>query len=292
MEWLQVSVEVDAEAAEAVADVLNRYSQGGVAIEAGAEGVQADGALVAVRAYLPTDDDTPQRRQQIQEALWHLGQIYPIAPPSFEPVVEADWAHAWRQHYHPLRVGQRIVIKPSWREVAFSSDDILLELDPGMAFGTGIHPTTQMCLMALEELVQPGMSVLDLGTGSGVLAIAAAKLGAAQVLGLDTDPVAVNVAQENVQRNQTQAQVTIAQGSLGATRDSYDLLVVNILAKVILALAKEGLAERLRPGGSWVAAGMIEPQVDEVEAELTSAGLRILDRHQIKDWVTLVGHRA
>lgn len=291
MKWLQISVTVDAEAAEAVADVLNRYASGGVALEADSPDVQTRGRQVIVRAFLPAADDTPQRRQRIEEALWHLGQLYPLAPPVFSLIAEADWANAWKEHYHPLRVGERIVIKPSWRDTDFSAQDILIELDPGMAFGTGIHPTTQMCLMALENLVQPGMAVLDLGTGSGVLAIAAAKLGAASVLALDIDPVAVEVARENVQRNHATNQVTVVQGSLGQAEGSYDLVVLNILAKVILALAEEGLAERIRPTGQWIAAGIIEPQVDQVEVALTARGLLTIDRYQITDWVTLIGHK-
>jgi ribosomal protein L11 methyltransferase len=284
MKWLQVSVDVDAEAAEAVADVLSRFAPGGVAVE-----VAETGGDVTVKAYLPVGPDTPHVQNQLAQALWHLGQIYPVPAPAFSVIVEADWADAWKEHFHPLRVGQRIVIKPTWREFETAPDDVLIELDPGMAFGTGLHPTTQMCLMALEEEVRPGMHVLDLGAGSGILTLAAAKLGAGAVLALDTDPVAVAATQENVQRNGVAELVTVALGSLDQATGTYDLIVVNILAEVIVALAREGLAERVRPGGRWVTAGIIEPQVTEVVAALEAAGLQVTERRRIADWVALIG---
>jgi ribosomal protein L11 methyltransferase len=291
MEWLQVSVQVDPELAEAVADVLSRYAPGGVAIETQGQDHSAPTQAVTVNAYLPIGPDTPRVRRQVEEALWHLGQIAPIPRPGFSRVAEADWAEAWKEHYHPLRVGRRTVIKPTWREFNAAPGDIVVELDPGMAFGTGLHPTTQMCLETLEEKVRDGIRVLDLGTGSGVLALVAAKLGAANVLALDTDPVAVTAAQENVQRNAVGDRIMVAQGSLDQVTDTYDLVVVNILAKVIVALAREGLAERVQPGGDWVTAGIIEPQVAEVTAALETAGLRMTEQKQISDWVTLIGRR-
>ena len=291
MEWLQVSVDVDAEVAEAVADVLSRFAPGGVAIEVSGEDRTLAVGSVTVRAYLPVGPDTPDTRQRLEEALWHLGQISPIPSPTFTHVAEADWADAWKEHFHPLRVGEHIVIKPTWREFQASAGDIVIELDPGMAFGTGLHPTTQMCLMALEKSIQPGDRVLDLGTGSGILALAAAKLGARTVLALDTDPVAVAVARENVQLNGATDQVTVAQGSLEQATGTYDLVVVNILAKVIIALAREGLAACVRAGGRWVAAGIIDPQVGEVTTALTAAGLRVTEQQRITDWVTLIGCR-
>jgi ribosomal protein L11 methyltransferase len=291
MEWLQVSVRVDAEVAEAVADVMSRFAPGGVAIEVQGESIPRAGETVTVKAYLPSGPATARVRRQLEEALWHLGQISPIPAPSFSAVVEEDWADAWKEHFYPVRVGKSIVVKPTWREFEVAPGDVILELDPGMAFGTGLHPTTQMCLLALEERIEPGMCVLDLGTGSGILALAAAKLGAAVVLAVDTDPVAVTAAQENVQRNGVAERVTVIRGSLDYTTDTYDLLVVNILAKVIVALAEEGLAERVKPRGQWVAAGIIEPQVGEVVAALEAAGLQVTAQRQISDWVTLIGKK-
>ncbi len=291
MQWLEVSVAVDAEVAEAVADVLNRFAPNGVALELQSANITATGENVIVKAYLSLGPDALRVQRQIEEALWHLGQISPVPAPKYSTISESDWADLWKEHYHPLQIGRRIVVKPSWREFEATPDNVIIELDPGMAFGTGLHPTTQMCLMVLEETVQPGMHVLDLGTGSGILAIAAAKLGASAVLGLDTDPVAVAAAQENVQRNGVDDRVTVAQGSLDRATASYDLVVVNILAKVIIALAREGLSTRIRPGGRWAVAGIIEPQVGEVVAALESAGLEVKRQHQIADWIALIGCR-
>jgi ribosomal protein L11 methyltransferase len=291
MQWLEISVPVDAEVAEAVADVLNRYAPGGVAIELQQKNNTVKEETVVVKAYVPVGPETARAREQVEEALWHLGQISPIPAPRYVTVSETDWANAWKEHYHPLRVGQRIVVKPTWRDFDANSDDIIVELDPGMAFGTGLHPTTRLCLMFLEEQIRSGMTVLDLGTGSGILAVTAAKLGAHLVLALDTDPVAVAAARENVQQNDVSDRVTVAQGSLDQATDAYDLVVVNILAKVIIALAQEGLAGRVRPGGQWATAGIIETQAPEVVAALTSAGLHVNAQRQIADWVALMGCR-
>lgn len=291
MQWLQVSVSVDAEVAEAVADVLGRFAPGGVAIDVCGKDSTVTGDRVVVKAYLPDDPDAAHVRQQVEEALWHLGQISPVPPPIFTTVAEADWADAWKEHYHPLRVGRHIVIKPTWREYKATSRDIVIEIDPGMAFGTGLHPTTQMCLLVLEEQVRSGMRVLDLGTGSGILALAAVKLGADAVLALDTDPVAVAAARENIQRSGLADRITVAQGSIDQVTGVYDLVVVNILAKVIIALTQGGLAECVRPGGQWVTAGIIESQVPEATAALEAASLQVTAQRQISDWVTLTGRR-
>lgn len=291
MKWIQVSVDVDAEAAEAVADVLSRFVPGGVAIEVRAPGAELVPGDVTVRAYLPDGPDAPQIQDRLAQALWHMGQIYPIPAPTFSIVAETDWTDAWKKHFHPLRIGQHIVIKPTWRDFELAAGDVLIELDPGMAFGTGLHPTTQLCLTALEEQVWPGMRVLDLGTGSGILAVAAIKLGAGAVLAIDTDPVAVDAARQNCEHNGVAGAVTVVQGSLDQATDDYDLVVVNILANVIIALAQEGLAERVRPGGCWMAAGIIETQAAEVVQALETTGLQVNQRRQLADWVALIGDR-
>lgn len=292
MKWLQVSVSVDAELAEAVADVLSKFAPGGVAIELLQEADVAASSGVAVKAYLAMDSNTDRVRRQIEEALWHLSQISPFPGPEFSVLEEQDWAAAWKEHFYPLRVGRSIVIKPTWRQFQPERSDLIIELDPGMAFGTGLHPTTRLCLLALEERIKPGMSVLDLGTGSAILAIAAAKLGAGSVLALDTDKVAVQVAEENVKRNGVYPRVVVNQGSLDQAHSTYDLVVVNILADVIIALAREGLAQRVQHEGTWIAAGIIETQAAGVEQALNVGGLRVTDRTQIEDWVALIGRRS
>jgi ribosomal protein L11 methyltransferase len=290
MEWLEVSVTVENEAAEVVAEVLSRYVYRGVAIEAGPEGWNA--GPVVVRAYLPADDQLQATKRRIEEALWHLGQIRPIPAPAFRPVAEEDWAEAWKERLDVLRIGQHIVIRPSWREYAPEPKDVVVQLDPGMAFGTGLHPTTQMCLVALEELIRPETTVLDLGTGSGILAIAAARLGAGRVLAVDNDPVAVKTARGNVVINGVQEAVSVVGGSLADVPGRYHLVVVNILAKVIVEMMQEGLANRVRPGGRLITAGIIADQEPEVVATLEQKRLALVERRQTGDWVCLVAEQG
>jgi len=290
MEWLEISVTADNEGAEAVAEVLSRYAHRGVVIEAGPEGWNA--GPVVVRAYLPADDQLRANKRRIEEALCHLDRIRSVSVPSFRPVAEEDWVEAWKERLNVLRIGQHIVIQPSWRDYAPEPGDTIIQLDPGMAFGTGLHPTTQMCLVAMEELMRPGAAVLDLGTGSGILAIAAAKLGAGRVLAVDRDPVAVKAARANIVTNGVQGAVSVMEGSLKGVSGNYDLVVVNILAKVIVEMVREGLAARLHPGGRLITGGIIADQESEVVTALEREGLTSIERQQIEDWVCLVAHRA
>jgi ribosomal protein L11 methyltransferase len=285
MEWLEVSVRASGEEAEAVAEVLSRFAPHGVAIEAGPQGIGS--GSVRVCAYLPADGHLPQARRQVEEALWHLGQILPIPKPAFRPVAETDWAKVWKKHLRVLHIGRRLVVRPSWLPYRPQRDEVVITLDPGLAFGTGLHPTSQMCLLALEEHARPGMRLLDLGTGSGILAIAGAKLGAGPVLALDNDPQAVSVARENVGRNGVAGRVRVDEGSLAQADSLFDLVLVNILAKVIVEMARQGLSERLAPGGLLVAAGLVEEQEPKVDEALRQAGLVLAGRRQAEDWVAL-----
>jgi ribosomal protein L11 methyltransferase len=290
MEWLEVSVEVEAEAAEAVAEVLSRHAKGGVAIEAGPDGWHA--GPVFVKAYLPVDDELWGKKKDIEEGLWHLGQIRPIPEPSFRSVAEQDWTEAWKERLKVLHIGDHIVIQPSWLDYDGQPEDVVIRLDPGMAFGTGLHPTTQICLRALEDFLQPGTEVLDVGTGSGILAIAAAKLGAKRVLAVDNDPQAVRIARGNVTENGVRRWVQVEQGSLPDVSGSYDLVVVNILTRVIVRLVEEGLAERMRPEAILITAGITIDQAAEVSAAFERGGLELIDQRQQDDWVSLLGRRA
>ncbi len=285
MKWLEARVQTSGEAAEAVAEVLSRFLPHGVVVEAGPEGIGS--GPVAVYGYLPADDRLPQLRRQVEEAIWHLAQIVPLPEPTFRPVADLDWAEVWKKHFHVLHVGQRIVIRPSWLSYTPRPGEVLIELDPGMAFGTGLHPTTRLCLVALETLVRPGMRLLDLGSGSGILAIAGAKLGARSVLAIDNDPQAVTVARRNVRRNGVAERVRVREGSLAQVEGSFDLILVNILARVIVRLVEEGLGGRLAPGGVLVLAGILVEQEGQVVGSLARAGLTVVERRQMEDWVEL-----
>ncbi len=311
MYWLEVSVITDGEGAEAVAEVLRPFAHNdGVVLEQlGDENDPDPDAMetaVTVKIYIPEDDDTPELRRRLEEVLYHMGRLYPIPPPTFRQLAEEDWANAWKAHYHPFRIGYKIWIQPSWleQETAASTslgegvpgkdgiqpDDIVLSLDPGMAFGTGLHPTTQMCLLALEKLVQPGMTVLDVGTGSAILAIAAAKLGAKSLLGIDTDSLAVTAAAANVQQNDEAEIIEVRQGTLDTiTQRDWDIVVVNILAPVIISLFKQdALMEYLAPEGRLILSGIIEEQKGVVETAVAAAGGKVVDTYQVRDWVAYV----
>lgn len=313
MYWLEVSVTTDGEAAETVAEVLRpfAYNDGVVLEQWGDTGDLDPNALeptVTVKIYIPEAQDTPALRQRISEILYHLNRLYPIPPPTFRELIEEDWANAWKAHYRPFRVGKHIWIQPGWTTAdddpeqrdSRHADDVVITLDPGMAFGTGLHPTTQMCLQALEQVVQPGMRVLDVGTGSGILAIAAAKLAATDqrrlvtVMAVDTDEVAVKAATANVALNDVAGQVTVRQGELGhVTEKAWDVVVVNILAPVIITLLRDaGLLTYLAPDGRLILSGIIDQQANEVETSIAHAGGTILETMTIRDWITYVARRA
>jgi ribosomal protein L11 methyltransferase len=253
---------------------------------------------VTVKIYLPEEKDTPDLRRRLEEVLYHMGRLYPIPPPTFRQLAEEDWANAWKAHYHPFRIGKKIWIQPSWleQETAVSGkdgilpDDVVLTLDPGMAFGTGLHPTTQMCLLALEQLVQPGMTVLDVGTGSAILAIAAAKLGAKSLLGIDTDPLAVTAAAANAAQNNVSEIIEVRQGTLDTVAQrGWDIVVVNILAPVIISLFEQDqLMAYVAPEGRLILSGIIEEQKGAVETAVAAAGGQVVETFQIRDWVAYV----
>ncbi len=297
-EWIELSVEADREAVEAVSEVLGRYGhQGGVAIEEAHrqtdDGVSVEPDLdkpVWIRAYLPRDNRAEETVQQVGLALQLLNGLRPIGPLQIRALSEEDWANAWKAYYPVLQVGERFVVVPAWRRFRPRSGQLLLRLDPGMAFGTGLHPTTQLCLRAIERYAQPEMRVLDLGTGSGILAIAVSKVGVGSILAVDKDPVAVQAARQNVRRNRQAGNIEIREGTLQPEMGPFDLILGNLLAKVLLDLAGL-LAGALAPGGILIASGVLVEQAAEVTAALRSAGLDVFEQPKQGDWVALVARR-
>ena len=283
MNWLEISLRVDEESAEAVSGLFNQYGEGGAVVE-----VSPDDLLVTVKTFVPSQDE---RLKPLHQALWHLGQIRPLPEPQVREVKEEEWAEAWKAYYEPQHIGRRLVVSPSWQHYA-SDGEVVITLDPGMAFGTGFHPTTRMCLEALEEHLSHGAEVLDVGTGSGILAIAAAKLGASTVLALDTDPLAVRIAKENVLANGAHKMVRVKEGSLEMAKGSlFDLIVVNILARTIADLIEKGLLDHLKPEGLLIAAGIMASEEEEVRNAFREWGLNSLSPLRKGDWVTLIGRR-
>lgn len=293
--WLEISVQADGEAGEAVAEIFNRYGEGGAVVETLWNGatVIPRTPVVRVKTYLPVDASVEQRRRTIEEALWHLSRIYPIPEPEIRELGPEDWAEAWKKGYKTLHLGRRLVIVPVWEAYLPRPDEVVIHMEPGMAFGTGLHPTTRLCLCALEDYLRPGDHVLDVGTGSGILAIAAAKLGAAHVLALDIDPTAVDVARSNVARNDVAHCVEVHVGTvenLWTRIGAMQLIVINILADTVMALAPR-LAEKLAPRGHLISSGILQEQAAAVETALQDAGLAVVEQRVEGDWVALVSER-
>ncbi len=294
MDFIKISVsDIDGEAAEAVSDLFNRYGQGGAVIEA----FPPDFEKVTVRTVIPDEDEL--LRAQIEVLLTLIGQALPsgLPEPQFQIVGESDWANSWKEHFHVVRIGRHFVIKPSWRDYTPAGDDIVIEIDPGLAFGSGLHPTTQLCLKLFEDMDLTGQSLFDVGTGSGVLSIAALKLGAGPIRAVDIDDVAVRVAEENFELNgfpfgQADSLIETAVGSAAdAGGRQWQIVVANILTHILIKLMPD-LASAIMPGGKLILSGMIAEQEVEVTAEAQARGLTVIGRKTEEDWVALVVERA
>jgi ribosomal protein L11 methyltransferase len=288
--WLELAVEI-----------LGRAAHGGTSVEPAFElvdeglGARVDPTRPAtVRAYLPARDRTAadQAAAAVAEALGHLQAfgLRPIGELRTRLVHEADWAEAWKAHFPVLRVGRRVVIRPTWRRHRRRADDVVLALDPGMAFGTGLHPTTRLCLAGIDALADRGVlaggRVLDVGCGSGILSIAALKLGAATAVGLDTDPIAVEATLANAHRNGVARRLRAGQGSLPSAEAPFDVVLANLIAGVLVPLAPL-LRDELRPGGSLLASGIFVDREPEVQAVFKTVGLRVVGRFTEGDWVAV-----
>jgi ribosomal protein L11 methyltransferase len=268
--WVEISVEADSEAVEAVSEILGRVAPSGTSVEPGFElvdeglGARVDAARPAiVRAYVEaTDPEAVERTiEEVTQALGHLQafDLRPIGEVTARLVDEADWAEEWKRHFPVLRVGRRLVIRPTWRRHRAANDEVVLALDPGMAFGTGLHPTTRLCLAALEGLADrgalDGRHLLDVGCGSGILAIAGVRLGAASGLGVDTDPIAVEATAANARRNRISDRIRAREGTLPTGEGPFEVVVANLIASLLARLAGVLRAE-LAPGGTLLASGI------------------------------------
>jgi ribosomal protein L11 methyltransferase len=297
--WLEVSITCSGELAEALAEALSRFAENGVVIESittfdtDEYEFKATGN-VKVIAYLDNNTQLETTRQQLEEALWHFSQIVPIPAPEYRLIQDEDWMAAWKKHYQPIKVGRKWLILPAWLEADPGEHRTIIRIDPAMAFGTGAHPSTQLCLLAIEDHLLPGQNVIDLGCGSGILAIAALKLGAADALAVDTDEQAVIATQNNARINGIHNHLATSQGSIQKILQGdfaikqAPFVLANILAPVLMRLFKEGLADILTPGGKLVLAGILDNQVDDVIAAAKTARLALIAHYQHEDWVALV----
>jgi ribosomal protein L11 methyltransferase len=325
MNWLEVSLTVNGELAEAVADVLARFAPNGVVTEQGVaflneEDQGTPSGPIVVRAYLPADDQLEKTRQKLEESLFYLGMIQPLPAPVYTPVVDQNWMEAWKSRYKPIPIGRRLMIVPAWMDSPDPSR-ISIKIDPGMAFGTGTHPTTQLCLELIEQHIEkchpepPGegsiggppdpslpahaqndmdMTVIDIGCGSGILSIAALKLGAQAALGVDIDPESINSSRENAEANDVADRLILGLGSVDHVRAGKfallqaHLVLANILAPVLVRLFERGLAELVMVGGEIILSGILDPQAQSVIYAGEQQGLKVVETKQIADWVALL----
>jgi len=314
-ELIEISVMADAEGAEAISELFNRYNGGGYDEDNEAGEAGGGGAVIevtgfddfgqplevqhyTVKTFIKPGERGNETQHKIEEGLWRLGLLRPMAEPQIRTLRVEDWAHAWKKNFKPLRVGDRVVLKPSWESYTTQPEDIVIELDPGMAFGTGLHPSTRLCIRALEKIVQPGDSLLDVGTGSGVLAIAGRRLGAEFMVATDIDPLAVQATIENAERNEIavgeMAGFIIQQDSVPADyAGRFSVVVANILAEILAKLFDSEydnvpLAEPLAAGGKMILAGILAEKADIVIEAAERHGLSFVEQLQEEDWVAIV----
>jgi ribosomal protein L11 methyltransferase len=296
-QWLELSVPANAESVEAVSELLARYgyNEGVVIEEPYRQDDDGDNLVVdptrpvIVRTYLPVDAQVAERKQAIEEGVWHLRQIGGVGEPSTRGLAEEDWANAWKEHFPVLRIGQRFVVRPSWRDYDPRPDDRVIHLDPGMAFGTGLHPSTELCMLFMEELDLTGLTLLDVGAGSGILSIGAIRAGATAAIAVEIDPVAARALQENVALNGMQAQIEVIVGDAREVLPHsrrFPVVCANIIAR-ILADNAPAIAAHVESDGVVIASGIIEEREQLVVDAFAAHGLRPVARKQGGVWVAL-----
>lgn len=309
MNWLEVSLTVDGELAESVADVLARFAPNGVMTEQGVRFVNEEDegtatGPITVRAYLEVNDQLEETRQKLEESLFYLGMIKPLPTPVYKKIADQNWMEAWKEHYKPILIGQRLLILPAWLESP-EPKRIPIKIDPGMAFGTGTHPTTQLCLELMEQSFDERtkkkegdsflfpLSCIDVGCGSGILSIAAIKLGAKAVLGVDIDIESVKNSRENADTNGVGEELILGQGSVTEVLagqfpfKAAPLVVANILGPILIRLFDAGLADLVEPNGEIILSGILDHQAESVIAAGQAKGLKRSDQRQIGDWVAI-----
>ena len=311
MKWSELSIHTKNEAVEAISNILHEAGASGVVIEDSAEYAKPRedqyGEIYAlneedfpkegviVKAYLAESSFLNETVEEIKAAITNLTKFNIDIGENVVSIVEVneeDWATAWKQYYHPVKISERFTIVPTWEDYTpVSTDELIIELDPGMAFGTGTHPTTVMCLQGLEKVVKEGDTVIDIGTGSGVLSIGAAMLGAKSVHALDLDEVAVRSAKENVALNKVSDTVEVFHGNLLDTvKEPADVVVANILAEIIMSFTDDAFTI-VKPGGLYVTSGIIGAKRDDVKAALEASGFVIEEVLLMEDWVAIIARR-
>ena len=301
--WVEVKIECDGELAEALAEVLGRFVSNGVVVESVTrynpdtkENEPVGGMIVS--GYLGIDDELEVKKHQLEEALWHLGQITPIPEPTYQLIKDQNWMEAWKQHYNPIAIGKNTLIMPAWMDPKPGEKRLVVRINPAMAFGTGTHPTTQLCLQMLERHFTGASNIIDVGCGSGILSFAAIKMGSGHVLAVDVDSQSVTATLENASLNDiTLDHLEVGKGSVEdilagqfSIREA-PLVMVNILATIILRLFEQDLGSLVSEGGILLLSGILENQSADILKAAESAGFTLVDQIMDADWVSLAMRR-
>ena len=300
--WLEASMICSGELAEAVAEVFSRYSPDGVVMNSvthydalGHEEIPTGDMQVV--AYFPQDEQTEAIRRQLEESIWHMSQIAPLGSIEYKLIVDQNWMEAWKANYKPLKIGRNLIVLPAWVDPALAENRIPIIISPDMAFGTGTHPSTQLCMLALEKYGVKEMDVIDIGTGSGILSIEAAKLGANRILGVDNDPEAIPSAINNAALNGVANKIIFEVGTHTDVLSRKDGLnqsprvIANILSPILANMLSTGLADLVAPSGLLFLGGVLEHQAQALADLARSLGLSLRETLHQEDWVVLVLHK-
>ncbi|WP_416197745.1 MAG: 50S ribosomal protein L11 methyltransferase [Sporanaerobacter sp.] len=308
MKWIEVQIKTTTEAEEAVANILYELGVGGLAIEdpndilAFAKNeddwdyidpslLKQDFEGVIIKGYFPESEDLIDKIELIKQNVEKIPQYNldkGLGEVTTTEVYEKDWAESWKKYYKPKKIGEKIVVKPTWEEYEEKSGEIIVELDPGMAFGTGTHETTTMCIRALEKYTKPNSTIFDIGCGSGILSIAAAKLGGKRVVGVDLDELPVKVSKENVKLNKVSDVVEIRRGNLlDVVDEKADIIVSNIIAEIIVDLTSD-ITPYLKGDSIFISSGIIIEKIDMVVDALSKEGFKVLEISKMNGWACIV----
>ena len=300
--WLEASMICSGELAEAVAEVFSRFSPDGVVMNSvtqydtlGHEEIPTGDMQVV--AYFPQDEQTEAIRRQLEESIWHMSQIAPLGSIEYKLVVDQNWMEAWKANYKPLKIGRNLIVLPAWVDPALAENRIPIIISPDMAFGTGTHPSTQLCMLALEKYGVKEMDVIDIGTGSGILSIEAAKLGANRILGVDNDPESIPSAINNAALNGVADKIIFEVGTHTDVLSRKDGLnqsprvIANILSPILANMLSTGLADLVAPSGLLFLGGVLEHQAQALADLARSLRLSLRETLHQEDWVVLVLHK-
>ena len=293
MKWTEIKITTSYEASEIVSNFLLELGANGVLIddESSKTFTNDDSSSIILITHFPTDDLVGSRIAKINEFLKELQVVgLEIKPAQIEikSIKDEKWAESWKSAFPPKQIGNRFIVSPRWNQITPYSEQIVIWLDPGMAFGTGYHPTTQLALCLLEEVISGGEYVLDIGTGSGILAIAAAKLGANKVIATDIDKTVVPIARENVRINGVEEKIEVVEGNgFESLSGRYDVIVVNILTKVILPIIPD-CPHYLKPNGSLIFSGILEEEMPKIRSAARFNGFHIIKRLTQENWVSVL----